>query len=116
MRSSTTPIGFILLLHHWFDFHFGLQLGEVELNSRSTLGAMTASASKLPKPLKLKGTGKVDNKALAAGALTARTNLSTESADNGVNLEVLQYVVLSLCAKLCLLRPQQACTLSCRGY
>ena len=52
-------------------------------------GAMTASASKLTKILKLKGTAKVDNKALAAGALTARTNLSSESADNGVNLEVL---------------------------
>lgn len=49
---------------------------------------MTASASKLIKTLKLKGTAKVDNKALAAGALTARTNLSLESADNGVNLEV----------------------------
>ena len=49
---------------------------------------MTASASKLIKTLKLKGTSKVDNKSLAAGALTARTNLSSESADNGVNLEV----------------------------
>lgn len=56
-------------------------------------GAMTASSSKLVKPLKLKATGKVDNKALAAGALTARTNLSSESADNGVNLEVSAYVV-----------------------
>lgn len=54
---------------------------------------MTAASSKLVKPLKLKATGKVDNKALAAGALTARTNLSSESADNGVNLEVSAYVV-----------------------
>lgn len=52
---------------------------------------MTASSGKLVKTLKLKATGKVDNKALAAGALTARTNLSTESADNGVNLEVRAY-------------------------
>ena len=49
---------------------------------------MTASASKLAKTLKLKGAGKTDIKALAAGALTARTNLSTESADNELNLEV----------------------------
>lgn len=49
---------------------------------------MTASASKLVKTLKLRGTGKIDNKALAAGALTARTNLSTESAENELNLEV----------------------------
>ncbi len=50
--------------------------------------AMTASASKLAKTLKLKGAGKVDNKALAAGTLTARTNLSSDSADNELNLEV----------------------------
>lgn len=49
---------------------------------------MTASASKLAKTFKLKGAGKIDNKALAAGALTARTNLSSESADNELNLEV----------------------------
>ena len=49
---------------------------------------MTASASKLVKTLKLRGAGKIDNKALAAGALTARTNLSTESAENELNLEV----------------------------
>ena len=49
---------------------------------------MTASASKLAKTIRLKGAGKIDNKALAAGALTARTNLSTESADNELNLEV----------------------------
>lgn len=50
--------------------------------------AMTPSANKLTKTLKLKGTGRVDNKGLAAGALTARSNLSSESADNGLNLEV----------------------------
>jgi hypothetical protein len=49
---------------------------------------MTASASKLVKTLKLRGAGKIDNKALAAGALTARTNLSTDSAENELNLEV----------------------------
>ena len=49
---------------------------------------MTASASKLAKTLRLKGASKIDNKTLAAGALTARTNLSTESADNELNLEV----------------------------
>ncbi|KAL3152253.1 hypothetical protein ABBQ32_001332 [Trebouxia sp. C0010 RCD-2024] len=51
--------------------------------------AMTPSANKLTKTLKLKGTGRVDNKGLAAGALTARSNLSSESADNGLNLERL---------------------------
>lgn len=39
--------------------------------------------------LKLRGPSKADNKSLAAGALTARTNQSSDSADNGVNLEVL---------------------------
>ncbi|KAL0019122.1 hypothetical protein WJX79_001934 [Trebouxia sp. C0005] len=50
---------------------------------------MTASASKLVKTLKLRGAGKIDNKALAAGALTARTNLSADSAENELNLERL---------------------------
>lgn len=49
---------------------------------------MTASTSKSAKSLKVRSTGKVDNKALAAGALTARSNLSTDSADNELNLEV----------------------------
>ena len=47
---------------------------------------MPAFANKTVK--NLRGVGKVDNKSLAAGALTARTNQSTDSADNGVNLEV----------------------------
>ncbi|KAL3142584.1 hypothetical protein ABBQ38_002902 [Trebouxia sp. C0009 RCD-2024] len=50
---------------------------------------MTPAANKPTKTLKLKGSGRVDNKGLAAGALTARSNLSSESADNGLNLERL---------------------------
>ena len=56
---------------------------------------MTASASKLAKTLKLKGAGKLDNKSLPAGILTARTNLSTDSADNELNLEVLMPALVS---------------------
>lgn len=54
---------------------------------------MTPAANKPTKTLKLKGSGRVDNKGLAAGALTARSNLSSESADNGLNLEVRHSVV-----------------------
>lgn len=50
---------------------------------------MPGLANKGVAHLKLRGSGKVDNKSLAAGALTARTNQSADSADNGVNLEVL---------------------------
>lgn len=52
---------------------------------------MPGPASKQAKTLKLRGAGKIDNKSLAAGALTARTNQSSDSADNGVNLEVQKF-------------------------
>lgn len=64
---------------------------------------MPGVANKNVKNLKLRGPSKVDNKSLAAGALTARTNQSSDSADNGVNLEVslylcsLQYSSKSIC-------------------
>lgn len=75
---------------------------------------MTASASKLIKTLKLKGTAKVDNKSLAAGALTARTNLSSESADNGVNLEVsVEQYTYSICVPSHV--PTASSALLCRG-
>ena len=82
----------IEVISHKYLTFFGLSRQQLSGRDSQLLGsrppAMTASASKLVRTLKLKGAGKADNKALAAGALTARTNLSTESADNELNLEV----------------------------